>query len=130
MDGDKPQFSRGDVIAGKYEVEKVLGSGLIGTTYLVRNQKSRKFLAVKVIWPQLVTSERDRSRLQDLFREAKGIEGASLIKLGSVTESADATFFTEEYFPSQSLRELIDDYQAESRSFTLQEACQIAHMHV
>ena len=57
MDGDKPQFSRGDVIAGKYEVEKVLGSGLIGTTYLVRNQKSRKFLAVKVIWPQLVTSE-------------------------------------------------------------------------
>jgi serine/threonine protein kinase len=125
VDGDKPQFSRGDVIAGKYEVEKVLGSGLIGTTYLVRNQKSRKFLAVKVIWPQLVKTDRDRTRLTDLFQEAKGIDGASLIKLGSVTEGSDATFFTEEYFPSQSLRELIDEYQAEPRSFTLQEACQI-----
>ena len=125
MDGDKPQFSRGDVIAGKYEVEKILGSGLIGTTYLVRNQKSRKFLAVKVILPQLVKSERDRARLKDLFKEAKAIEGASLIKLGSVAETPEVTFFTEEYFPSQSLRELIDEYQAESKSFTHQEACQI-----
>ena len=125
VDGDKPQFNRGDVIAGKYEVEKILGSGLIGTTYLVRNKKSRKFLSVKVIWPQLVKSDRDRARLKDLFAEAKAIEGASLIKLGSVAETAEATFFTEEYFPSQSLRELIDEYQAESKSFTLQEACQI-----
>ena len=42
MDGDKPQFNRGDVIAGKYEVEKTLGSGLIGTTYILCSAKAEK----------------------------------------------------------------------------------------
>jgi len=126
VDGRKPKFSRGDVIAGKYEVEKVLGSGLVGTTYLVRNRKSRKYLAIKVVWPQLVSNDKDRERLDSLFNEAKAVEGKSLIRLGSVAESDGAVYFTEEYFPSQSLRELIDEYQAEPRSFTLQEACQIA----
>jgi serine/threonine protein kinase len=119
-------FSRGDVIAGKYEVDKVLGSGLIGTTYLVRNQKSRKFLAVKVIQPQLVATDRDRQRFNDIYEEAKPITGPGLIKLGSMGESDGCVYFSEEFFPSQNLRELIDEYQAEQRSFTLQEACQIA----
>ena len=126
MEGRKPRFNRGDVVAGKYEVEKVLGSGLIGTTYLVRNQKSRKYLAIKVIWPQLVSNQRDRDRFVELFKEAKSVQSASLIKLGSVAETDGAIYLTEEYFPSQSLRELIDEYQAEPRSFTLQESCQIA----
>ncbi len=126
MDGRKPKFNRGDVIAGKYEVEKILGSGLIGTTYLVRNQKSRKYLAIKVVWPQLVSADKDRQRLNELFEQAKSTDSKALIKLGSVAETDGAIYFTEEYFPSQSLRELIDEYQAEPRSFTLQEACQIA----
>lgn len=126
MDGHKPRFGRGDVIAGKYEVEKILGSGLIGTTYLVRNQKSRKYLAIKVVRNQLVANERDKQRLVDIFSTAKPVGGPALIKLGSVAESDGVVYFTEEYFPSQSLRELIDEYQAEPRSFTLQEACQIA----
>jgi len=126
VEGRKPRFNRGDVIAGKYEVEKLLGTGLMGATYLVRNLKSRKFLAVKLVWPQLVSHPRDRQRLEEIFNEAKTAEGAGLVKLGSVAETDGAVFFTEEYFPSQSLRELIDEYQAEPRSFTLQEACQIA----
>ena len=67
MEGRKPRFSRGDVIAGKYEVEKLLGTGLMGATYLVRNLKSRKFLAVKLVWPQLVSHPRDRKRRDDIF---------------------------------------------------------------
>jgi len=114
------------VIAGKYEVEKVLGSGLIGTTYLVQNSKSRKYLAIKVVWPQLVSNERDRQRLLDLFKQAKPMSGPALIKLGSVAEHEGTIYFTEEYFPSQSLRELLDEYQEDLRSFSLQEACQIA----
>lgn len=126
MEGRKPSYSRGHVIAGRYEVEKALGSGLIGTTYLVRNVKSRKYLALKVVWPRLIANPRDRERLSTLFEEAKAVEGAGLVKLGNVAEADDAMFFTEEYFPSQSLRELVDEYQAEPRSFTLQEACQLA----
>lgn len=126
MEGRKPRFSRGDVIAGRFEIEKTLGSGLVGTTHLVQNVKTRKYLAVKEIWPSLVANPRDRARLDELFSQAKAVESSGLVKLGAVAEHEGTVYFTQEYFPSQSLRELINEYQAEPRSFTLQEACQLA----
>ena len=126
-DNPKARFSRGDVIGGRYEVEKELGSGMLGSSYLVKNLDSGKHLALKVLHPKLLANPRDRARFESIFDEIKAVRHEGLVRLGELGEHHGMVFFTQQYFQSQSLRELIEEYQSEQRSFTLQEACQIAN---
>jgi serine/threonine protein kinase len=119
------RFKRGDVVSRRYEVEKELGSGMLGTTYLARHISSDKHLAMKALRPMLVANPRDRQRFEEAFSRAKGIKHDGLVKLGEVGEHEGQVYFTQEYFPSKNLRQLLDEYQKEQKSFSLQEACQI-----
>lgn len=122
---DLKQFKPGDVIAGRYEVTEHLGSGLLGATYLARNVQSNKFLAIKFIRPVLLKNPKDRARFDKVFQAAREIKNEKIVRYGDVLEHEGLVCFTEEYFKSQSLRQLIQEYQKDGRSFTLQEACQI-----
>lgn len=119
-DTPKARFSRGDVIGSRYEVEQELGSGMLGASYLVRNIESGKHLALKVLHPKMLANPRDRARFEEIFLLVKEVRHEALVRLGEVGEHNDLVWFTQQYFQSQSLRELIDEYQAAQRSFTLQ----------
>lgn len=124
-DRKQPRFSRGDVIAKRFEVESELGSGLLGASYLARRLDNGKHLVVKVLRPSLVADARDRERFQGLFARGAKVDNEGVVRVGEVIEDGDIFGFTQAYFQSQSLRALIDEYQAEQRSFTHQESCQI-----
>ncbi len=123
----KAQFSRGDVVSGKYEIEKVLYSGVLGDTYLARIISSGKYLALRSLRPELTSNAKDRERLEFGFDQAKPVRNGGLLRLGEIGEHAGVVFFTQEYYQAQTLRELIEEYQAEQKSFTLLEACQIVN---
>ena len=116
-------LTRGDVLSRRYEIEETLGGGVLGTTFLARHIASGEQLSVKVLQAEAV----DASALGPAFERAKAVEHPGLIKLGEVGDHHGLPFFTEEYFPSQNLRELLDEYQTEQRSFSLREACQIVN---
>ena len=118
-------FNRGDIIAGKYEVTEVLGTGLLGATYLVRNTQTNKYVALKFLKPALVRNPKDRARFDRVFENARQIKNDRVVRYGEVIEHEGLVGFTEEYFKSQSLRQLLEEYQQQKKSFTLQEACQI-----
>jgi serine/threonine protein kinase len=124
-DTEQKRFSRGDVVSRRYEIEKEMGTGLLGTTYLARHISSGKLLALKVLRPLLVANPRDRQRFEEAFSRTKEQSHPGLVELGEVGEHAGQVYFTAEYFESQNLRQLVDEYQTNQTSFTLQEACQI-----
>lgn len=124
-DRKQPRFSRGDVIAKRFEIEGELGSGLLGASYLARRLDSGKHLVVKVVRPSIVANPRDRQRFVEVFEEARKVEDEAVVKLGEIVDDGSVFGFTQAYFKAQSLRALIDEYQAAQRSFTLQEAAQI-----
>jgi len=124
-DKKQPSFSRGDVIARRYEVDRELGSGMLGVTYLARHVSSGKQLALKVIRPQLVAHPKDRARFEGVFERMRDVRYDGVAALGEMGEHNGMLFLTEEYFPGQSLRQLIDEYQQNQKVFTLQETCQI-----
>ncbi len=136
-DSQSKRFSRGDVVSRRYEIEKELGTGMLGATYLARHISSDKHLALKVLRPSLIANPRDRQRFEEAFSRQKAVKHDGLVKLGEVGEHDGQVYFTAEYFPSQNLRQLVDEYQGEQTTFTLQEACQIilkvleavAHLH-
>ena len=100
----KAQFSRGDVVSGKYEIEKVLVSGVLGDTYLARIISSGKYLALRSLRPELTANARDRERLEFGFDQAKPVRHEGLLRLGEIAEHNGIVFFTQEYYQGQTLR--------------------------
>jgi serine/threonine protein kinase len=121
-----PELSRGNVIAGTYEIEQKLGAGLLGATYLARNQKTRQQVALKFIKPSLLPSERDHERLDRAFKNAQKIKHDGVVRLLEMGKHQGIAWLAMEYFESQDLRAVMNEYQKEQKPFTIQEACQIA----
>jgi len=120
------RFSRGDVIAKKYEIERFLGDGMISATYLARHINSGKELVIKFVRQNLVSSPKDQERLRRLFERARSVRHDLLTRYGELGLHDDFVYITEEYFPSESLRDVIKNNLVEKKFFTLHEACQIA----
>ncbi len=120
------KFATGDVIAKKYEILRFLGEGMSAQTYLAKHIASGKELVVRFLRPNLVSDQKDRERLRQLFERARGVRNENLVRYGELGVHGDFIYHTEEYFPSESLRELVDKYVEENKAFSLQEACQLA----
>ena len=65
---DKVKWETGDVIDGKYEVQKILGQGAMGIVYKVYHREWDLDLAVKMPLPHLVANEVSKARF---IREAQ-----------------------------------------------------------
>jgi len=120
------KFATGDVIAKKYEILRFLGEGLSAWTYLAKHIASGKELVIRFLRPNLVADQKDRERLRQLFERARGVRHEMLTRYGELGVHGDYIYHTEEYFASESLREIVDAYVAEGKAFSLQEACQLA----
>ncbi|MDP6932640.1 MAG: serine/threonine-protein kinase, partial [Myxococcota bacterium] len=124
-DSGSQQFSRGDRISDRFEIEKHIGSGMLGVTYLAKDTKNATPVALKFVKPKLVAHEKDRGRFEQAFARSAAVQGEGLIPFGEIGEHDGQLYYSQEYFPSQNLRQLIDDYQRQQKSFSLQESCQI-----
>jgi len=118
-------LARGDVINGRYEIVSPLGGGMLGSTYKARHMASDKNVAIKFLHARLVRNPKDRERLEAAFRAAKAVKHDGIIRYGELGNYESTVFFTQEYYKGQSLRDLMNEYLADGRAFTLQEACQI-----
>ncbi len=118
-------LTRGDVINGRYEIVRGLGDGLLGATYLAKHLASQKHVAIKFLHAPLVRFPKDRERLETAFRTAKSLKHEGIIRYGELGNFESTVFFTQEYYKSQSLRELMNEYLEQGKAFTLQDACQI-----
>jgi serine/threonine protein kinase len=119
------QFSRGDVISSRFEIEKPLGEGILGATYLVRHIKSGKHLALKFIDQRYVTPAKGLDRFKASIKSVRESRHDGLVRYGDVGEHDGFVYFSQEYFQGGNLRDLLEEYQEEEKSFSLQEACQI-----
>ncbi len=124
-DDSRLTFARGDVVSRKYEIENHLGDGIFGKTYLARHIASGRHVAIKFIQPHLLEGSDAAERLKSGFAAAKKIRHPGLIRYGEVNEHNGLTYITQEYFKSQSLRQVMDENLGSGQVFTLQDACQI-----
>jgi serine/threonine protein kinase len=119
------KFSRGDVISRKYEIEEHLGDGLFGVSFRAKHITSGRHLVIKFLRPELFPSIGEMNAFRQAFEKAKAVRHPGLIRYGEINQHNKLPYFTQEYYKSQSLRGLMDEYSAQGRNVSLAEACQL-----
>lgn len=115
------QLRQGDVIAKKYEIDAILGSGPAGQTCTARALSTGKKVLVKA----LNFETDDLGPVQALFDKVRAVKADTLPLLLDVGLHNRRPYVVQEYSEGESLRRLMDEYAGQRKAFTLQEAAAI-----
>lgn len=121
----KLEFTRGEIIASKYEVVDPIDESPLGVTYRVKHQKSGKFVRLTMLRPKIAGREQ-KDQLLDIYRRVKDLNHPALLKVGELGEHEGVAYFTAEDFDAPTLRQLLTEYKVEGKQFELKEAAQIS----
>lgn len=124
MSNRKLEYSRGEQIAGKYEVVDLLDQSPLGFTYRVKQLTGGKYLRLTLLHPNVASRER-KQQIIDAYKKAKEIRHETFLKVDELGEQEGIAYFTTEDFDGRSLRELIAEYRIQGKKFALREAAQI-----
>jgi serine/threonine protein kinase len=121
----KLEFTRGEIIADKYEVVDFLDESPLGLLYRTKHIKTGKYVRLVLLRPKLAGREQ-KDHIVELFKKAKAITHPHLVKLGELGEHDGVAYYTFEDFDGGTLRELLQEYRVGAKQFALKEASQIA----
>jgi len=123
--GDQ-SFAVGGLIAGRYLVERELGRGGMGVVYLVKDQKLHgKEVALKLISADLTDSHQGQERFVQEVLAAQELQHANIVRVFHLDEVAGQSFFTMEYVPGRSLREVVEERKRQGQTFSLKECAAV-----
>jgi serine/threonine-protein kinase len=127
MKPPKPQFQKGDRIADRYEVIRVLGRGGMGVVYLVRDGAEGPELALKTMLPQYVTHKRAVERFTREVQVVRQLNHPSIVKILDAEELDSLIYYTMEYVQGKSLRRFLDERKRLGLGSTVRILALLAH---
>lgn len=120
----KLDFSRGEVIADKYEVVDMLDESPLGLTYRTKHTKNGQYVRLTLLRPKIASAEQ-KTQIVAAFKAMKQLTHQNFAKVGELGEHDGVAYFTFEDVEGSTLRELMQEAKINGRQFTLQEAAQI-----
>jgi len=120
----KLEFSRGELIAEKYEVIDLLDESPLGPTYRVKHQKSGKFVRLTMLRPEVAGAEQ-KDAVIAAFKSARAFVHKNLMKVGELGDHEGVAYYTMEDFEGSTLRELLQEYKIAGTQFATKEAAQV-----
>jgi eukaryotic-like serine/threonine-protein kinase len=115
-------YRSGDLIAGRYEVKEVAGSGPVGFVFRCRDKELDVEVAVKLINPKLLHTDEEREQFFKVIRMGRRLSHQNLARITEDGEDNGWPFYTTAFLDGLSLRKIIDLRLAKGQVFTLQEA--------
>lgn len=94
-------------LAHQYEIIRPLGQGGMGTVYLARERALERFVAIKVLRPDLAVTERHRERFRREARTAARLSHPGILGLHSFGEIDNLWYFVMTYVRGETLGERI-----------------------
>ena len=107
----RPGFAMepGSVLANRYLIDAVVGSGGLGIVYRARDRVLGELVALKVLRPEVLASDdQAASRLAEELRVARRISHRNVVRMHDIGESDGVTFLTMEYVDGASLATIIE----------------------
>ena len=118
----KPEISSGTLIDNRYTIQKLLGQGGLGRTYLAFDTRRFNEPCVLKEFAPIGTGERGLEKCRDLFKkEAKilhQLQHHQIPKFLACFEGDGRLFLVQEYVDGQTYSELLQKLQKQGRSFS------------
>ncbi len=124
MSTRKLEFTRGDVIADKYEVVDPLEEIPLGPTFRVKHLKSGKYVRLVLLRPKFAGREQ-KDQIIKGYKAARELNHTHLVKVGELGDHQGVGYITFEDFEGTTLRNLIQEFRASGKQFDVREAAQI-----
>jgi tetratricopeptide (TPR) repeat protein/predicted Ser/Thr protein kinase len=113
--GDSPASSSGlslklgSVIAGRYEILKLLGEGGMGAVYKARDQEVDRLIALKVIRPELAGHSSVLQRFKQELILARTVTHRNVIRIYDLGVSEGCRFITMEFIDGRDLSSVLEE---------------------
>lgn len=101
--GDRTGLVSGAVLAGRYEVDRLIGEGGMGDVYLAKHLKIDKKVAIKVLAPEQMRRPRAVSRFLQEAKATSKIRHDNVVDITDFGEVNGRAFFVMEYFEGEDL---------------------------
>jgi len=98
----------GHALAGRYEIELLVGVGAMGTVYRAHDRELTEIVALKVLRPELLSDRTVLERFKAEVRLARRISHPSVVRTHDFGESEGVHYLTMEYVEGLTARALLD----------------------
>jgi len=102
-----PRLRPGMVLGGRYEILRVLGEGGMGAVYKAKDRELNRFVALKVIRPELASDHDILQRFKQEILLASKISNRNVIRIYDLGDAEGLKFVTMEYLEGEDLRTLL-----------------------
>ena len=117
----------GDLLGGRYEILQLLGEGGMGAVYKASDRELDRFVALKVIRPELASNPSILARFKQELLLAHQVTHRNVIRIYDLGEAEGVKFITMEFIEGKDLRNVIRDkkkYAPEEAVDVIQQVCQ------
>src|SRR5580698_8641394 len=111
----------GDVLGGRYEILQLLGEGGMGAVYKARDRELDRFVALKLIRPELAANPSILARFKQELLLSREVTHRNVIRIFDLADADGVKFITMEFVEGQDLRSLIQ----EKKKFPPEEAIEL-----
>jgi serine/threonine-protein kinase len=94
-------------LGAHYTVERRLGQGGMGSVYLARDNTLDRPVAIKVINPDVASSETTRARFLQEARTVAKLRHPNIVPVFAAGETNGVLYFAMDYVPGESLRDVM-----------------------
>jgi serine/threonine-protein kinase len=101
------QFAPGSIVAGRYRIVSLLGSGGMGEVYRADDIKLEQPVALKFLPPALARDPVLLARLHDEVRLGRQVAHPNVCRIYDIGEAGDAHFVAMEYVDGEDLARLL-----------------------
>ena len=117
----------GDVLGGRYEILQLLGEGGMGAVYKAADRELDRFVALKVIRPELASNPSILARFKQELLLAHQVTHRNVIRIYDLGEAEGVKFITMEFIEGRDLRSIIrqkNKFAPEEAAEVIQQVCQ------
>ena len=120
------RLSEGQVIAGRYEINFILGSGGMAVVYRALDTKLDRYVTLKILREELAENEEFVRRFPIEAMAAAALSHPNIVSIYDYGQDGEIYYIVLEYIDGSNLKDLINHHAPFSNEATLGMALQVA----
>ena len=133
MENENKDKYLGIVLEGRYELLDLLGSGGMAVVYRAMDNRLNRYVAVKIMRPELAMNEKFRQRFQTESKAIARLNHPNIVGVFDVSHTDSIEYIVMELLEGVNLKQYLRDHGPldikRSLTFSVQIASALAHAH-